>query len=272
MKVVAVGLAVLLAAGCESEPATTSSEPELELERLSRPRPAPSAQLRDHALLVLVNTPEELYRVDPDTLAVTRLGTFSFPDGRDDKITDIAMDRSGRMWGVGFEAVYRIDPKTFACTRLAHHPGRALNALSIMTSSMIAGRETPDIMIAAEIGTQAVYQVDPGTGALKQIGDLGGALSSSGDLTWAPGIGAIMITTGGGQEGLSRLHPDTFVAEPIGGGWAFSKVRGLTMLPRGLLLGVSEHGEMIEIDPRTGNASVRVTHPLVFYGGAIGWE
>jgi hypothetical protein len=74
-----------------------------------------------------------------------------------------------------------------------------------------------------------------------------------------------------GREGLVRLAPRTFAAQPIGRPWPFAQVRGLTTLPDGLL-GVSEAGELIAIDPRTGAGVRRKTLPLVFYGGAIGWS
>jgi hypothetical protein len=168
--------------------------------------------------------------------------------------------------------VYSIDPKTFECTLLASHPGLTLNALSIVTSRMKPTLEMPDIMIAAQARDGAVFQVDPKTGELTPIGHAGGGLSSSGDITWAAGVGTVMLASDfAGYEGLVVLAPDTFTATKIGPGWSFQKVRGASMLPTGLL-GVTEQGELIEIDPRTGAATLRRTHPLVFYGGAVGWD
>lgn len=227
----------------------------------------------EQKLLVLVNTPDELYRVDPATFEVVSLGTFSFPgQTAPDRITDIAMDRKGRMWAVGFEAVYAVDPATLECTLLVRQPGMELNSLAIVTSAMLTGREEPDLMLAAEANGGGVYQVDPKTGALTKLGDLGAGLVSSGDLTWAPGVGAVQIVSDlAGYEGLARLDANTFTAHKIGGGWPFAKVRALTMLPAGLLA-ATEQGELIEVDPTTGAATLRKVHPLTFYGGAVGWD
>jgi hypothetical protein len=227
----------------------------------------------EHKLLILVNSADTLYRVDPATFDVTAIGTFSFPGGTADRITDIAIDRKGRMWAVGFEAVYSVDRKTLACTLLSPAYGHELNSLAIVTSAMVAGRESPDLMLAGESSSSSVYMVDPATGNLTVAGDMGGGLVSGGDMTWAPGVGAVQIATDkAGYEGLVHLDANTFTAHPIGPGWAFQKVRGIAMLEHGLL-GVSEQGEMIEIDPTTGDATLRKTQSgIVFYGGAVGWD
>jgi hypothetical protein len=233
--------------------------------------PAASTKV-EHKLLILVNSADTLYRVDPATFDVTPVGTFSFPDGTTDRITDIAIDRKGRMWAVGFEAVYSVDRKTLACTRLASAAGHELNSLAIMTSAMLPGRETPDLMLTAESSTSTIYMVDPATGALTPVGDMGGGLVSGGDMTWAPGVGAVQIATDkAGYEGLVHLDANTFTAHKIGTGWSFQKVRGIAMLPAGLL-GVSEQGELIEIDAQSGAATLLKHDSVVFYGGAVGWD
>lgn len=262
MRAAIAGLAVALGGCGDARAPDPAVDPD--------PPPAPAAADDAGTLVALVSTADALYRVAPGSLDVTRLGAFSFPDGAPDRITDIAVDRRGRMWATGFEAIYAVDPRTLACTLLARHPGHQLNALAVVTSAMwTRQREVPDLLIAAEAHTSAVYLVDGTTGALTEIGDLGGGLVSSGDLTWAPGVGAIMVTTDrAGYEGISRLAPDTFAATPIGAGWSFQRVRALTLLPDGVY-GADEAGDLLAIDTATGAARLGRTHPLVFYGGAI---
>jgi hypothetical protein len=276
MRRTAALLPVLALVGCDGGAATPGPTDDVAGEvgaPHARPRVTPATTSgTERRLLILVNTADALYRVDPVTFDVTLVGTFTFPDGEQDLITDIARDSRGRMWGVGFAAVYSIDPTTLACTRLARHYGHTLNALSIVTAQMKRAREVPDIMIAAQSRDSTVSQVDPTTGELTPIGNAGGGLSSSGDITWASGVGAVMLASDfAGYEGLVVLEPDTFAAKKIGPGWSFQKVRGLSLLPGGLLA-VTEQGELLEIDPRTGAATLRRTHPLVFYGGAVGWD
>ncbi len=134
-----VWLVAVALAGCTGDAASPAAAPDPEV----APPPAspPSAPPSPAPVqLALLNTADELYRLDPSTLDVNRLGAFSFREGGGDPITDLAVDRRGRMWALSFEAVYRVDPDTFACTLLARHPGRQLNALAIVPSTML-GRD-----------------------------------------------------------------------------------------------------------------------------------
>src|SRR5438477_5938393 len=64
---------------------------------------------------VYAHTSSQLYKVDPDTLAVSLVGTFGF-NGGFDQITDIAIDKNHVLIGISFTSVYRIDPAPAACT------------------------------------------------------------------------------------------------------------------------------------------------------------
>src|SRR5690349_21796055 len=58
-----------------------------------------------------------LYRVDPDTYAVTMVGTFDF--GAFEQMTDLGIDANGNLIGVTFFSVYKVDPTTAHCTNLS---------------------------------------------------------------------------------------------------------------------------------------------------------
>ena len=222
-------------------------------------------------LLILVNTPYALYRVNPVTLDVIELAVFTFSEGGEAPITDISIDRRGRMWGISYRAVYRIDPRTAAVTPLAEAPNRNLNSLAIMTAMMAGGtREDPDILIAGDWGGP-VLQIDSNDGTQHVIGNLGGVLGSSGDLTWSPEAGAVMtVTDRAGFEALAKLEQGTFTATPIGDQLGFRNVRGLALGPTGLL-GFTEAGEIISIDATTGVGTLKRRTHHMFYGAAVGY-
>ena len=230
------------------------------------PAPPPRRRVR-----LLVNTDTTLYDMNPDTLALTELGRFKFPPGEDPKMTDIALDRSGRLWGVSFAAFFQIDPRTLAVTRLGPTPPDAMiNSLAVISSAATGDREKPDLLVAAGYQTSTVYSVDMAKGSLTPIGDLGGP-QAAGDITWGPGVGPVItLRQTFGDDVLAKLEPRTLRAIPIGNSIGFAHVLGLAPLEHSLL-GVTEQGEVIEIDLATGVGRLRDHHPLVFYGAAIGW-
>src|SRR5262245_46301438 len=79
---------------------------------------------------VYAHSASTLYKVDPDTLAVTEIGPFVWPSGSD-SMTDIALDRDGDMIGVSFTKVYSVD-KTNAHTTFLSNLSRQFNGLSFI--------------------------------------------------------------------------------------------------------------------------------------------
>src|SRR5262245_1626891 len=142
----------------------------------------PSEPVRTRELVMFANTPDGLFRVDPSLNDPVPLGTFWMRDGTPPNITDIAIDRRGSMWGVGFYNVYKINPRTLEVTQLSEARTAALNALAIV--SLGPTRESPDTLLAVDAVIGTVFEVDPDTGATKLVGRLGSGLASSGDLTW----------------------------------------------------------------------------------------
>src|SRR5690349_11761436 len=56
---------------------------------------------------VYANSYQKLYKVDPDTLQVMLVGQFGWPEGYDQELmTDIAVDKQGKITGISFGAVF----------------------------------------------------------------------------------------------------------------------------------------------------------------------
>jgi hypothetical protein len=255
---------VLALTACSSEAAAPVAPP------AEPPVDQPAAAPPKHYLRILVNTDTTLYDLEPDTLALTEVGRFKFPPGVDPKMTDIALDRSGHLWGVSFEYFFEIDPRSLAVKVLGPTPkGAMINSLAIISSSATHDREKPDLLVAAGYWTSTVYSVDTTRGTLTPIGDLDGYMAA-GDITWGPGVGPVItVRQAIGSDLLAKLEPGTLHAKPIGE-IGFSSVLGLARLDR-TLLGVTEFGDVLEIDPATGIGTKRAHHDLVFYGAAVGW-
>jgi hypothetical protein len=209
---------------------------------------------------ILVNTATTLYDLDPDSLQLTELGQFEFPDGPD-VMTDIALDHDGRLWGVSFDAIYAIDLSTLAAHRLGSVP-TGTNALGVVESA------NRDVLLAAGHKSRNIYQIDTKAGTATRVGDLRIG-TSSGDITWVPGVGPlIVIHKEDGGDLLARLDPRTFAATKIGP-IGFQHVLGLAFSGN-RLIGVTETGEIIDIDPATGAGRLRDTRNVRFFGAAVG--
>src|SRR6185436_536548 len=81
---------------------------------------------------VFAHTATELYKVDPDTLQITRVGPFQWV-GAADQMTDLAIDKTGRMIGVSFSSVYQVDPRSARTTLLSSGLQGSFNGLSFVT-------------------------------------------------------------------------------------------------------------------------------------------
>src|SRR5690242_19919341 len=82
---------------------------------------------------VYAHSDSELYSIDPDTLKVTLVGPFQWPD-LSDQMTDIAIDKNGLMIGISYDKVYSVDVMTAKCTYLAPLD-RSFNGLSFVPAT-----------------------------------------------------------------------------------------------------------------------------------------
>ena len=216
---------------------------------------------------VYAHTSSELYRVDPDTLAITRVGAFQFSTGSD-QITDIAIDKSGLLIGVSFTAVYRIDPGTAAATRLGAQLGGTFNGLSFVPASVI-GETGDDVLIGSRNADGVIFRIDPQTGGATQIGNMGGGFSSSGDLVSVAGLGTFLTADNGtGPDRLVRLAPQTFAATQLGTDIGFAEIWGVAYW-RDRLFGFTNGGEFITINPTTGAGTLVQAGGPAWWGAAV---
>jgi len=124
-----------------------------------------------------------LYKLDPDTKAVTVVGDFNGCS----QVTDIALDSASNLYASSFDGLYKIDTATAACTPIAS--GSYPNSLSFVPKG------TLDAAAEALVGYNggAYVRIDPKTGAVSTVGSLGGSYVSSGDIVSVIG-GATYLT------------------------------------------------------------------------------
>jgi hypothetical protein len=215
---------------------------------------------------VYAHTRSTLYRVDPDTLAVTMVGNFSFPTGNED-ITDIAINKNNELIGISFGSVYRIDPSNATGTRLTSGLPGLFNGLSFVPATEI-GQTGDDILVATRNSDGVVFRIDPMTGNATQIGNMG-AFASSGDCVSVDQLGTLQTADNGlGADRLVRLAPNTFAATPIGTDIGFSDIWGIAFW-KDKVFGFTDGGEFITIDPTTGVGTLVQGNGPAWWGAAV---
>ncbi len=128
---------------------------------------------------IYLNSSTELYSFDPGTISVARIGAFTALGEPVEQMQDIAIDLSGRMYGINSEALWRINPLTAEVTHIADLDQEArLDSLTFVSD----GR-----LIAAGNGGDVsdVWLVDESTGALFSL-SFTTEYASAGDIVGLP--------------------------------------------------------------------------------------
>ena len=215
-------------------------------------------------VLVYAHSGSDLFSVDPESLQISRVGPFLIP-GTPVKylndVTDIAIDRNGRIVGTTFNRLLEIDGQTAECKPIAPlPPGRSFNGLSWIRTD--AGDER---LLATTIDG-GVFQIDPTTGAATMVGGLGTGLKSSGDLVSVASYGTLVTLSGPTSDRLARIDPVTGAATIIGD-TGFQKVWGLGFWGN-RVFGFTNSGQFILIDPQTGAGTLKDTISAYPFWGA----
>jgi hypothetical protein len=215
---------------------------------------------------VYAHTESALYRVDPDTLAITKVGNFTWSHGSD-QMTDIAIDNKGAIIGISFDAVYTIDPSTAAANQLNAGLNGRFNGLSYVPADMV-GTTGDDVLVATRGDDGIVFRVDPMTGVTMPIGNMGTGFASSGDLVSVTDFGTAQTTPGFGNDRLVRLAASTFKATAVGQSIGFSQIWGLAFW-KDKLFGFTNDGKFVLIDPMTGAGTLVHDNGPAWWGAGV---
>jgi hypothetical protein len=216
-------------------------------------------------VLVYAHSGSDLFSVDPQTLQFSRVGNFAIREPAPVKflndVTDIAVDRDGRIVGTTFNRLLQIDPRTGDCTPIATlPPGRSFNGLSWVRP------DTGEERLLATTLDGGLFQIDPATGSASQVGALGAGLRSSGDLVSVASYGTLVTVTGPSSDRLARIDPATGQATIIGD-TGFQKIWGLGFWGN-KVFGFTNTGQFILIDPTTGAGMLVESMPAFPFWGA----
>jgi hypothetical protein len=245
--------------------------------------PVPPADARDDSL-VYAHSGNHLYRIDTRTNASVDIGPFSGVGTQ--SITDIAVDKDGRMVGITLDKLYSIETATGAATLVkdlsAAAKSQNFTSLSYIPTDF-ADPQSAEILVAAS--TQgAVYQIDPVTGDATMIGSYGTTaggmqIGSSGDIVAVRGLGILATVNVGptltAPDFLATIDPNTWQATPLAQTTGYDRIFGVAYW-KGNVYGFvddasapSAQGSLISINATTGAATKLMDSGIGWFGAGV---
>jgi hypothetical protein len=194
--------------------------------------------------VVYAHSPTQLYKLDPITKAVALVGPFN---GCNESVIDIAVDKSGNVFGTTWTQVVKIDPVTANCVIVAQGSSYP-NSLSFVPQ----GTVDPNEEALVGFFQSSYVRIDKKTGQIQSLGQLGGGYSSSGDLVSIINGGTYLTVNGNNCfDCLVSIDPKTGALLNVIGNLGYGSVYGLTYWD-GLAYGFTDGGLLFEVDVMTG--------------------
>jgi hypothetical protein len=238
---------------------------------------------------VLAHTSKELYRLEPVSRMLTRIGTFGCL-GQGDDMLDIAVDRTGAVFGTSFTGFLTIDPVSAACAFVAR--GTAYpNSLSFVPVGTADATKEALVGYAFDGAFAVRYvRIDTATGVMTDVGTLNAPAAtteyvSSGDLVGLVNDASRAYLTvrlkpglpDGGTlpDRLAEIDPATGRLKRILGDTKQQRLYGLGYWA-GKGYAFSDDGTIVAIDMLTGVGTPiqprGITQKLPWYGAGVSTE
>lgn len=250
-----------------SSDSETPSEPEGPVgqgEPPVTPPPAPAA-----APLIYAHTADTLFTFDAADKKLVDIGKFSCLSATD-RVLDIAVDATGKVFGTTDDAFIAVNPKDATCTRIIAKDDLP-NSLSFVPAGLVdAGKESL-VGYAFDTSLKAVryVKIDTTTGQMTDVGLLNpsGATKkyvSSGDIFSVANDGNKAFLTvredpaTTGPDMLAEVDPKTGTIKRIVGSTLQKQIYGLAYWA-GKAYGFSGDGNVTEINVLTGVSNLVTT-------------
>ncbi len=216
---------------------------------------------------VYAHTASALFRVDPETLSISKVGNFAWSNGSDE-MTDLAIDQTGDMIGISFDSVYRVNPQTAQATRLNNRLTGNFNGLTFVPAALLNSTGV-DILVASRNSDGNIFRVDANTGTTSVIGRMGGSVTSSGDIVAVAGVGVFLTANAGGSfDVLQKLTPPALVATAVGSSTGYAELWGLGFW-KNKIFGFANNGDFVLIDRTTGQGQLVMNVGQPWFGAAV---
>ena len=207
------------------------------------------------------NSSGELYEIDPDTGYFTFIGEFRYNGEPVDHFEDIAIDLTGHMYGGTGEWLYLINPSTAEV--------RPICPLEIDTTALTFTSEG-ELIIGVD---SSLYKMDIENCSLETLVAYS-FYETSGDIVGLPDGYLYWSVRGGDEDRLVRVNPRTG-HETLVGYIGENRLYGMGY-SNNELFGFSGSGNIVAINPETGNSSFLKEYSSISWWGAttnpVVWE
>lgn len=189
------------------------------------------------AAAVYAHSPSTLFKLDPDTKAVTVIGNFDGCSG----VVDIALDAKSNLYASA-GGIYKVDTKTAKCTPVGGG-GFAGNSLSFVPAGTLD--PVKEILVTYSGGQYMRVDIDKGT--TTNLGSLPSGFNSSGDIVSVKGGGTYVTVNGNGcGDCLLEVDPKTGTMKKNWGPVGASAVYGIAYWA-GSVYAFSDSGQIFEL-------------------------
>ena len=149
---------------------------------------------------VWAHSSDTLYKLDPDTKAVTVIGPFKGCSG----VVDMALDEKSNLY-VSAGGIFKVDKTTATCTKVGGG-SFAGNSLSFVPKGVL----DPAKEVMVTYNGSDYMRVDLDTGTTTTLGSIAGGYGSSGDIVSVKGGGTYLSAYGPGcSDCLLQVDPKT---------------------------------------------------------------
>jgi hypothetical protein len=199
--------------------------------------PPPDTGPPPEVAVVYAHSPSTLYKLDPNTKAVSVVGDFK----NCSSVIDMAIDENGNGYCTTFGAFYKLDLKTATCTQVS--TGSYPNSLSFVPK----GTLDPNAEALVGYFGSSYVRINLTTGAVTNVGALTGGFSSSGDIVSVKNGGTFLTVNGNScNDCLLQVDPKTGNVVQNYGTVNHSSVFGLAFWA-GALFGFDDSGQLFQI-------------------------
>ncbi|GEM_PF-873688 len=219
------------------------------------------------------HTSDELWLMSVKTYEMDFVAFFKWPQDTDNnphKMTDIAIDRYGVLYGVSYSGLYVVNPNTGDCYRVGTLP-EPFNALTLVPKGVLDANS--DVMVGIS-GVGGWYRLDQEGDQFVAtlLGTYGEGYGSSGDACSIEEVGtyASVNKTGESHDFLVEVDPKTgAVIREVGPMSPLALVYGLAGWT-GRAMAFDESGKIAIIDTKTGEVTKVITDtPKKWWGAGV---